>query len=107
MLSFPLLLFSLCLCVCARARARVLACLWSVVVGICGSSSCLLQDEELSRLLPVVQGIRQAGHRVPISVDTTRASVAAAAIAAGTYHRDMLIDTLTYVERYKTKASIG
>jgi dihydropteroate synthase len=38
-------------------------------------------DEELARLLPVVAGLSAAG--VPVSVDTTRSTVAAAAIQAG------------------------
>jgi len=40
-------------------------------------------DEELRRLLPVVQGLVGAGCRVPISVDTTKAAVARAALAEG------------------------
>jgi len=40
-------------------------------------------QEELARVLPVVQAIRQNHPDVPISVDTTRAAVAAAAIAVG------------------------
>ncbi|HEY9649398.1 MAG TPA: dihydropteroate synthase, partial [Coleofasciculaceae cyanobacterium] len=39
-------------------------------------------EEELQRVLPIVQAVRSA-LSVPISVDTTRASVAQAAIAAG------------------------
>lgn len=37
---------------------------------------------ELNRVIPIVEAIRQ-GSEVPISVDTTKAAVAAAAIAAG------------------------
>jgi dihydroneopterin aldolase / 2-amino-4-hydroxy-6-hydroxymethyldihydropteridine diphosphokinase / dihydropteroate synthase len=40
-------------------------------------------DEEAARVVAVVRGLRDAGVRVPISVDTWRASVAAAALAAG------------------------
>lgn len=42
-------------------------------------------DEELDRVIPVVEALRQNSEfsQVPISVDTTRASVANAAIAAG------------------------
>jgi dihydropteroate synthase len=39
--------------------------------------------EERRRVLPVIEGLRAAGCRAAISVDTTRASVAAAALAAG------------------------
>ena len=38
-------------------------------------------ETELARVLPVVEGLRAAG--VPVSVDTMRAAVAAAAVAAG------------------------
>jgi dihydropteroate synthase len=38
-------------------------------------------SEELSRVLPVIEGLIAAG--VPVSVDTMRAAVAAAAVAAG------------------------
>lgn len=41
------------------------------------------EEEELSRVLPVVQGMCGAG--ITVSVDTRRASVAAAAIAAGAH----------------------
>lgn len=39
-------------------------------------------DEELNRVMPILQAIRQESN-IPISIDTSRASVAAAAIAAG------------------------
>lgn len=39
--------------------------------------------EELQRVVPVIQAIRQAGLSIPISVDTTKAAVARAAVAAG------------------------
>lgn len=39
-------------------------------------------DEELSRVLPIIQAVRQESD-VPLSIDTTRAAVAQAAIAAG------------------------
>lgn len=41
------------------------------------------EAEELSRVLPAIQALRAAGLTVPISVDTYRASVARAAVAAG------------------------
>lgn len=40
-------------------------------------------EEELERVIPVIQAIRSAGIGVPISVDTTRAAVAQAAVEAG------------------------
>jgi dihydropteroate synthase len=38
---------------------------------------------ELTRLRPVLEGLRRAGCRAPISVDTSKAAVARAALAAG------------------------
>lgn len=40
-------------------------------------------DEQIRRVVPVIEAIRGAGIGVPISVDTTRASVARAALDAG------------------------
>ena len=40
-------------------------------------------DEECARVLPVIAGLRAAGVAVPISIDTTKAVVARAALAAG------------------------
>jgi dihydropteroate synthase len=40
-------------------------------------------DEEIQRIVPVIKAVRAALPDVPISVDTTKASVADAAIAAG------------------------
>jgi len=40
-------------------------------------------EEEIARVIPVIQALRQAGLTQPISVDTTRAEVAARAIQAG------------------------
>ena len=40
-------------------------------------------DEELARVLPVIEGLRSAGARAQISIDTSKASVAAAALDAG------------------------
>jgi dihydropteroate synthase len=40
-------------------------------------------DEELRRVLPVIEGVRSAGAAVEISVDTSKAVVAGAAIEAG------------------------
>ncbi|KAI8999820.1 Dihydropteroate synthase-like protein [Gaertneriomyces semiglobifer] len=41
------------------------------------------EQEELSRVIPVIEAIRQARPDIPISIDTYRASVARAAIKAG------------------------
>src|SRR5262249_29216630 len=40
-------------------------------------------EEELRRVLPVIEGVRSAALAVEISVDTSKAAVAAAAIEAG------------------------
>ena len=40
-------------------------------------------EEELDRVVPVIQALRATGLTVPISVDTTRAAVAQAALNAG------------------------
>ncbi|MGH2877430.1 MAG: dihydropteroate synthase [Solirubrobacteraceae bacterium] len=41
------------------------------------------EDEELERVLPVVEGLIAAGTRARISIDTSKAAVAGAALAAG------------------------
>ncbi len=41
------------------------------------------EDEELSRIIPVIQALRLEGVKIPISVDTFRAAVAEQAILAG------------------------
>jgi dihydropteroate synthase len=45
-------------------------------------AQALAPEEELARVLPVVAGLRERS-RAPISIDTTHASVARAALAAG------------------------
>lgn len=40
-------------------------------------------DEELKRTIPVIQALRDAGIDIPISIDTTKAPVAEAAVDAG------------------------
>ena len=40
-------------------------------------------EEEIARVVPVIEGLVEAGCGVPIAVDTTKASVARAALAAG------------------------
>jgi dihydropteroate synthase len=40
-------------------------------------------EEELARVLPVIAGLREQGARAQISIDTSKAAVAAAAIDAG------------------------
>ena len=40
-------------------------------------------DEEIRRVVPVIEGLRARGFVLPISIDTTKAAVAHAALAAG------------------------
>lgn len=46
-------------------------------------ADAVAEDEELRRVVPVIRGLREAGVRAVISIDTAKASVAAAALAAG------------------------
>jgi dihydropteroate synthase len=46
-------------------------------------ATAISSDHELERVIPVIQGIRQLGLKTPISIDTTKATVAKAAIEAG------------------------
>jgi len=41
------------------------------------------EDDELARVVPVIEGLRAAGTRAQISIDTSKAPVAAAALQAG------------------------
>lgn len=41
------------------------------------------EDDETARIVPVIRGIRAAGIKTPISIDTTKAAVARAAVAEG------------------------
>jgi dihydroneopterin aldolase/2-amino-4-hydroxy-6-hydroxymethyldihydropteridine diphosphokinase/dihydropteroate synthase/2-amino-4-hydroxy-6-hydroxymethyldihydropteridine diphosphokinase/dihydropteroate synthase len=41
------------------------------------------EEEEIQRVVPVIEGIRRINKTIPISVDTYRATVAEAAVAAG------------------------
>jgi dihydropteroate synthase len=52
-------------------------------------------DVQIERTAPVVAGLREAGCEVPISIDTTRAAVAEAALAAGA---DWINDTTALLE---------
>jgi dihydropteroate synthase len=41
------------------------------------------EDEEIRRVVPVIEGLRARGFALPISIDTMKAAVASAALAAG------------------------
>lgn len=71
----------------ALAHARVLLADGADLIDVGGESSRpgaqpIAADEECARVVPVVAAIRRES-AVPISVDTTKAAVAAAALAAG------------------------
>lgn len=46
-------------------------------------SAAVTEDEELARVIPVIEGIRAADRAIPISIDTMKPRVARAALAAG------------------------
>jgi dihydropteroate synthase len=46
-------------------------------------ASPVAENEELRRVVPVIEGLREAGSRAQISIDTSKAAVAAAALQAG------------------------
>ena len=74
--------------VAALRQAEALVAAGADILDVGGQSTrpqaetVTLEDEQ-NRVLPVIRAIRSAGLSVPISIDTTRASVARAAIAAG------------------------
>jgi dihydropteroate synthase len=43
----------------------------------------VLQGDELSRVIPVIRGLRRAGVTIPISIDTMKSRIARAAVEAG------------------------
>jgi dihydroneopterin aldolase/2-amino-4-hydroxy-6-hydroxymethyldihydropteridine diphosphokinase/dihydropteroate synthase len=58
------------------------------VIDIGGMSTApnaveITEEEEIARVVPVIQAIRKAGMTIPISIDTFRAKIAQAAIIAG------------------------
>src|SRR4051812_42086654 len=72
----------------AVAHARTLVAEGADIVDVGGESTRpgaepVPVGEELRRVLPVVEGMAGEGLRAQISVDTTKASVAQAALAAG------------------------
>ncbi|MEI4471220.1 dihydropteroate synthase [Frigidibacter sp. MR17.24] len=72
----------------AIARARELTVAGQHILDIGGESTRpgapeVPVDEEIARTAPVIAALRRAGHEGPISIDTRKAAVAEAAIAAG------------------------
>jgi dihydropteroate synthase len=72
------------------ARSRAIAAAGGALVDVGGQSYAhwnprIAADEERARVVPAVEAIRAAGIDVAISVDTFKASVADAALAAGAH----------------------
>src|ERR1700761_4507257 len=72
----------------AIAHALALAAEGAAILDIGGESTRPGADPvpeavELQRVLPVIEGIRAAGCETEISIDTSKAAVASAALAAG------------------------
>lgn len=69
-------------------HARALAAEGAAVIDIGGESTrpgarAVPEAEELARVLPVIRALVESGFEVPLSVDTRKAGVARAALAAG------------------------
>jgi len=101
----------------AIAQAQKLATAGADILDVGGQSTrpnaeIISLEEELTRVIPVIQALREGEHAslfksVPISIDTTRAAVAQAAIAAGA---DLVNDVSggTYdLEMLPTVAQLG
>lgn len=72
----------------AVARARAMAAEGASLVDIGGESTrpgaeTVVAEDEIARVVPVIEALRGAGFAAPISVDTRKAAVASAALAAG------------------------
>jgi dihydropteroate synthase len=64
-------------------------------------------EEELERVIPVIRGIRQQGLEIPISIDTTKATVAKAAIEAGANMVNDVSGGVFDPDMLKTVAALG
>lgn len=78
----------------AIAHARQMVQAGAAILDIGGESTrpgsdAVGVDDEIARILPVITGLRDQGITTPISVDTRKAAVARAALAAGA---DMIND---------------
>jgi dihydropteroate synthase len=70
-------------------------------------ATAVSSDQELERVIPVIQGIRQLGLKTPISIDTTKATVAKAAIEAGANIVNDISGGIFDPEMLKTVALLG
>ncbi len=70
-------------------------------------AAAVSSKEELERVIPVIQGIRQQGLQMPISIDTTKALVAKAAIEAGANIVNDVSGGIFDPEMLKTVAVLG
>ncbi|KAJ1535555.1 trifunctional dihydropteroate synthetase [Nowakowskiella sp. JEL0078] len=65
------------------------------------------EAEELARVVPVISALRNAGIKTPLSVDTFRAGVAEAAVAAGANLVNDVTGGLGDPQMYKVMARLG
>jgi dihydropteroate synthase len=96
----------------ALEQAQSLAAAGSDILDLGGQSSRpgaipISLAEELERVIPVIEALRAAGLGCPISIDTTRAEVAAAAIAAGADLVNDISAGLEDAEMLPTVARLG
>ena len=72
----------------AVARGRAMAADGADILDIGGESTRpgavdVAVEDEIARVVPVIEGLRAAGVTTPVSIDTRKAAVADAALAAG------------------------
>jgi dihydropteroate synthase len=96
----------------ACQQAREFAQAGADILDIGGESTrpgaaAVSSKEELKRVIPVIQGIRQQGLQIPISIDTTKALVAKAAIEAGANIVNDVSGGIFDPDMLKTVAALG
>lgn len=72
----------------AVAQGMAMAAEGAAIIDVGGESTrpgaaSVSAQQEIDRVVPVIEGLRAAGLTVPVSVDTSKAEVMAAAVAAG------------------------
>jgi dihydropteroate synthase len=70
-------------------------------------AAAVSSEEELDRVIPVIQGIRQQGVQIPISIDTTKSTVAKAAIEAGANIVNDISGGIFDADMFSTVAALG